>query len=57
MPLATENSTTMAEGDDKTKWWKNRDKLEPGIIGAGLAVAACTAGLFIKKKIDEKDDK
>jgi|TARA_B110000977_G_scaffold124288_1_gene159247 hypothetical protein len=47
----------MAEGDDKTKWWKNRDKLEPGIIGAGLAVAACAAGLFIKKKIDEKDDK
>ena len=47
----------MAEGDDKIKWWKNRDKLEPGIIGAGLAVAACTVGLFIKKKIDEKDDK
>jgi hypothetical protein len=45
----------MAEDDDK-KWWKDKEKLQPGAIGAAIGVAVCAAGIWIKNKKDEKDE-
>jgi hypothetical protein len=52
---ATHARTTMAEDDDK-KWWKDKEKLQPGAIGAAIGVAVCAAGIWIKNKKDEKDE-
>jgi len=54
--FATENSPTMADGDKN--WWEdNKEKLGPGAIGAVLGAATVAAGIWIKKKKGEKDDK
>ena len=45
----------MADDDDK-KWWKDKEKLQPGAIGAAIGVAVCAAGIWIKNKKDEKDE-
>jgi hypothetical protein len=45
----------MADDEDK-KWWKDKEKLQPGAIGAAIGVAVCAAGILIKNKKDEKEE-
>ena len=52
---ATHEPATMADDEDK-KWWKDKEKLQPGAIGAAIGVAVCAAGIWIKNKKDEKDE-